>query len=43
LTRLTRHFLAGLVDNDLIADGQDLHASIAGILAVFIVGRPASR
>ena len=36
--RLTRHFAAGLVDNDLIADGQDLHASIAGVLAAFLVG-----
>jgi putative ABC transport system permease protein len=35
--RLTRHFAAGLVDNDLIADGQDLHQSIAGILAAFLV------
>src|SRR5260221_6085382 len=37
LRRLTRHFAAGLVDNDLIADGEDLHASIAGILAAFLV------
>ena len=36
--RLTRHFAAGLVDNDLIADSQDLHASIAGILAAGLVG-----
>ena len=37
LRRLTRHFAAGLVDNDLIADSEDLHASIAGILAAFLV------
>ena len=35
--RLTRHFAAGLLDNDLIADGQDLHQSIAGILSAFLV------
>jgi predicted permease len=39
--RLTRHFARGLVDNELIADGQDLHASIAGILAAFLVGSAA--
>ena len=39
--RLTRHFARGLADNELIADGQDLHASIAGILAAFLVGSAA--
>src|SRR4029453_10760397 len=34
--RLVRHFARGLVDNDLLADGEDLHASIAGILAGFL-------
>ena len=35
--RLTRHFAAGLIDNDLINDSQDLHASISGILAAVVV------
>ena len=37
LRRLTRHFLSALVDNDLIAAGEDLHASIAGILSGLVV------
>jgi predicted permease len=35
--RLVRHFFSGLTDNDLIAPGEDLHATIAGVLAVFLV------
>jgi putative ABC transport system permease protein len=35
--RLTRHFAAGLIDNDLIADSQDQHEAIAGIVATLLV------
>ncbi len=35
--RLFRHFVSGLADNDLIAAGEDLHASIAGLLAACVV------
>ena len=35
--RLVRHFARGLVDNDLLTDGEDLHESIAGVLALFLV------
>ena len=34
---LVRHFVSGLVDNDLIAPGEDLHASLAGVLGAFLV------
>jgi len=37
IRRLTRHFLAGLTDNDLIASGEDLHATIAGVLAACLM------
>lgn len=34
---LTRHFLRRFIDNDLIAPGQDLHASLAAVLAAFLI------
>jgi len=33
---LTRHFLRGLVENDLVSPGEDLHAPIAAILAMLV-------
>jgi len=39
--RLTRHFWSGLADNDLIAPDEDLHVTIAALLAVFLVGTAA--
>jgi predicted permease len=36
--RLTRHFASGLIQNDLVTPTEDLHATIAGVLALLLVG-----